>query len=64
MRKKITRIATMRPNLVVINASEMPPESVLTSPDPNTVINLNVLMMPVTVPSRPSIGAIEPMSER
>ena len=42
---------------MVISASEMPPESVLTSPEPNTVISLKVLMMPVTVPSRPSSGA-------
>ena len=50
-------IATIRPNLVVISASEMPPDSVFTSPDPKIVISLKVLMMPVTVPSRPSSGA-------
>ena len=50
-------MATIRPNFVVISASEMPPESDLTSPEPNTVISLKVLMMPVTVPSSPSRGA-------
>ncbi len=50
-------MATIRPNSVVISASEMPLESVLTSPEPKTVISLKVLIMPVTVPSSPSKGA-------
>ena len=33
------KIATMRPNAVVINASEIPPDRVFTSPEPKTVIN-------------------------
>ena len=51
-------MATIRPNSVVTNASEMPDDSIFGSPVPNTLIRRKVLIMPVTVPSRPSSGAV------
>ena len=54
----------IRPYSVVTSASEMPEESRLGSPVPNTVISLKVLIMPVTVPSRPSSGEVAAVSER
>ena len=40
----------------MISASLMPPESMRGSPTPAALMALNALMMPVTVPSRPSSG--------
>ena len=40
-----------------MSASEIPPDSAPASPVPLIVIILKVLMMPVTVPSRPISGA-------
>ena len=51
-------IATINPNSVVINASEMPPDTVEASPVPKIVIIMNVLIIPDTVPSSPSNGAM------
>ena len=50
-------MAIFRPYSVVIRASEIPEESILGSPVPKMVIRLKVLIMPVTVPSKPSRGA-------
>ncbi len=51
-------MAAIRPSSVVIRASEIPSERLLASPVPKRVICLKVLIMPVTVPSRPISGAV------
>ena len=55
--------AIINPYSVVTSASEIPEESRFGSPVPNTVINLNVLIMPVTVPSSPKSGAVAAVRE-
>ena len=52
-------MATVRPVAVVMSASEMPPARVLASPTPWVVMTANTLIIPMTVPSRPSRGVIE-----
>ena len=51
-------MATISPYIVVINASEIPDDSMRGSPVPNTEIKLKVLIIPVTVPNNPSNGAV------
>ena len=50
-------IATTKPSSVVTSASEIPEDKLLASPVPKIVIKVNVLIIPVTVPKRPSRGA-------
>ena len=50
----------MRPSAVTTSASEMPPATELSPPEPVTEIFVNAAMMPTTVPSRPTNGATEP----
>ena len=49
-------IATARPSSVVTSTSEIPLESFAALPVPKTVIKAKVLIMPMTVPSRPING--------
>ena len=51
-------IATLMPAAVVIRASEMPPASWFGSPVPSRRMTLKTSIMPMTVPRRPSRGAI------
>ena len=53
-------MATIRPVSVVTSASEMPPARIRASFVPALVIVWKRAMMPVTVPSSPSSGAMEP----
>ena len=46
------------PVAVQISASEMPAASIFGSPLPKLEISLNVAIMPMTVPSRPSSGPV------
>ncbi len=55
--------AIIKPYSVVTNASEIPDDKRLGSPVPKTVINLKVLIIPVTVPSNPSNGAVAAVKE-
>ncbi len=50
-------IATTRPSTVVTSAVEIPPAISFGSPVPNKVMAWKVLIIPVTVPSRPISGA-------
>ena len=52
-------MATIRPNSVVTSAIDMPSDNNFGSPVPNSVIMSKVSIIPVTVPSSPSNGAIE-----
>ena len=54
-------IATTKPKTVVTKACEIPPAINLGSPVPNKVIAWKVLIMPVTVPSKPIKGATTEM---
>src|SRR5690606_31756417 len=56
--KNSAGIATLRPAAVVISAVEIPPARRPASPLPCTMITENTSIMPNTVPSRPSSGAI------
>ena len=51
-------IAVIKPNAVVTSACEIPLAINLGSPVPNKVIDWNVSIMPVTVPSKPNRGEI------
>ena len=51
-------IATDRPSAVVTSAWLMPPAIMRGSPVPNRVMSWKVWIMPTTVPSRPSRGAM------
>ena len=50
-------MAMINPNSVVMSASDIPDDSCRASPVPNMVISLKVLIIPVTVPNKPSKGA-------
>ena len=49
--------ATIKPNIVVTSACDIPPAICFGSPVPNTVIAWNVSIIPITVPRRPRSGA-------
>ena len=51
-------MATARPPAVVISACPMPWEMTAGPPNPSLAIELNVSMMPSTVPNRPRNGAV------
>ncbi len=53
-------IATSRPKAVVTSASAMPADTVPRPPEPDCAIDWKELTMPITVPSRPTKGAVEP----
>ena len=57
MCRRRSGIAHTRPRTVVIKAVEIPPAISFGSPVPKRVIDWNVAIIPVTVPSRPSRGA-------
>src|SRR2546422_8327107 len=55
-------MATMRPNAVVINASAIPADTAPSEPPPpDAAMPVNALTIPITVPSRPTNGAVEPV---
>ena len=55
----------MRPNAVVINASAIPEETDASDPPPpDAAMPVNALTIPITVPSRPTNGAVEPVVAR
>jgi len=54
-------MATTSPVAVVISASEIPPASVSGLPTPSVVITAKTLIIPITVPKRPSKGAMAAM---
>ena len=54
----VAGIAHISPNIVVTNASEIPPAIVLGSPVPNRVIAWKVFIIPIIVPNKPKRGEI------
>src|SRR5947199_10811109 len=56
-------MATNRPNAVVTSASEIPADTDA-MPPPEVAILEKALMMPTTVPKRPTNGAVAPMVAR
>ena len=54
-------MATSRPKAVVTSASAMPAETEPRPPEPVAAMAWKAVMMPATVPSRPTNGAVEPM---
>ena len=50
-------MATIKPHLVVIRASEIPEDRFRASPVPTMLMSLKVLIIPVTVPRSPTRGA-------
>src|SRR5215470_12129926 len=57
-------MATKIPRAVETKASAMPPETTDIPPDPVTAMLLKALMIPTTVPKRPTNGAQEPIVAR
>src|SRR5437879_5884290 len=58
-------MATMRPNAVVIKASAMPADTAPSEPPPpDAAMPVNAFTMPITVPSSPTNGAVEPVVAR
>src|SRR5574337_215297 len=53
-------MATSRPKAVVTSASAMPAETDPRPPDPVAAMAWKAVMMPATVPSSPTKGAVEP----
>src|SRR6266853_1188858 len=55
-------MATIRPNAVVISASAMPADTEASDPPPpDAAIPVNAFTIPMTVPSRPTNGAVAPL---
>src|SRR6185437_5213565 len=57
-------IATKIPRAVVTRASAIPPETTDMPPDPVAAMFRKALMIPATVPKRPTNGAVEPIVAR
>src|SRR5690554_7929050 len=57
-------MATLRPAAVVIRASEIPPARLPALPTPASWISANTLIIPITVPNRPSSGVMVAMVPR
>ena len=54
-------MATTRPSAVSTSASEIPAETAPRPPEPVAAMPWNAVMMPTTVPSSPTNGAVAPM---
>src|SRR5213078_2814445 len=58
-------MATMRPNAVVIRASAIPADTAPSDPPPpDAAMPVNAFTIPITVPSRPTNGAVDPVVAR
>src|SRR2546430_10561785 len=58
-------MATMRPNAVVMSASAIPDDTEASEPPPpDAAMPVKAFTIPITVPSSPTNGAVEPVVAR